>query len=56
MSLCFRLSHDSNFARNVGGVLVESVSASQNKLKGKKMHLLTCYLILRRVSISPRSY
>lgn len=29
-----RLSHDSNFARNVGGVLVESGSASQNKLKG----------------------
>lgn len=31
----FRIADDSNFARNVGGVLVESGAEFQDKLQGK---------------------
>lgn len=35
-SLCFRVSSDSNFARNVAGVLVESGAQNQTHLEGNK--------------------
>ena len=45
MFLCFRLSDDSKFAKNVVGVLIESGSESQMKLKGKKKHFIDLLFI-----------
>jgi hypothetical protein len=41
---CFRISNDSSFAKNIGGVLVEQGMDSQIKLKGKCRLLLVIIL------------
>lgn len=44
----FRLADDPAFAKNIGGVLVESVSATQNKLKGGYSYLFTFLFLVQR--------